>query len=281
VAEPAVALGAAVGPFAVTLDPDLVRAFAGATQDPSAHVRDGTVVPPGALATQLWAAQEAGRPALVSAALQAARGVHGEHDVVLHRPIEPGEPLQLWVEGHGARPAGRNALVTLRYSARDTDDRVVAEQWWTTVLLGVGCEPVGDAAPAHAFPEGARTNPVGAVAIDVDPDMARRYAEVSGDWSDHHFDAEAAQRSGAPAPFLHGLCTMALCAQAVTGLVADGDPRRVRRVAVRFAAPVLLGEQLLVEAYDAGGGAFAFEATSAGRAVVTHGRVELHPQGAG
>lgn len=282
-AEPAIALGAAVGPFAATLDADLVSAFARATQDPFPAVREGSVVPPVALATQLWEAQDAGRPALVSAELQAAAtgGVHGEHDVVLHRPIEPGEPLQLWVEGHGARPAGRNALVTLRYSVRDADDRVVAEQWWTTVFLGVGCEPVGHAAPAHAFPEGARTSPVGGVEIDVDPDMARRYAEVSGDWSDHHFDAEAAQRSGAPAPFLHGLCTMALCAQAVTGLVADGDPRRVRRVAVRFAAPVLLGEQLLVEAYDAGGGGFAFEATSAGGAVVTHGRVELHPQGAG
>ena len=25
---------------------------------------------------------------------------------------------------------------------------------------------------------------------DIDPDMARRYAEVSGDWSDHHFHVE-------------------------------------------------------------------------------------------
>src|SRR3954470_2387147 len=80
----------------------------------------------------------------------------------------------------------------------------------------------------------------------VDADMAHRYAEVSGDWSDHHFDVDAAHRSGFERVFLHGLGTMALCAQAVVELVAGGDPERVRRVAVRFASPTFLAEQLHV-----------------------------------
>jgi len=62
--------------------------------------------------------------------------VHGEHDIVVHRPVQVGERLRTWVEGHGARPAGGNALVTLRYLTLDERDEIVAEQWWTTVWLG-------------------------------------------------------------------------------------------------------------------------------------------------
>ena len=73
---------------------------------------------------------------------QAVGGVHGEHDVVLHRPVVPGEPLRIWVDGHSARPAGRNAAVTLHYTALDEQHALVAEQWWTTVFFGVACDAV-------------------------------------------------------------------------------------------------------------------------------------------
>jgi acyl dehydratase len=266
-----------VGPFAGRLDGDLLRRYAEATADRSPGVRAGEVVPPVALVTQIWEAQERARTALVSddLAQAATGGVHGEHDVVLHRPLLPGEPLRIWAEGHGIRPAGRNTAVTLRYTAVDASDTVVAEQWWTTVFFGVIAEPVGDAAPDHAFPAGARERPVGSWETEVDPGMATRYAEVSGDWSPHHFEVEAARRSGFDRVFLHGLCTMALCAQGVVALVADGDPARIRRIAVRFASPTFLGERLHLRLYDAGSLGYAFEADSAEALVIAHGRAEL------
>jgi len=249
-----------VGPFEARIDADLVRGY-------------GAV----AIATQIWDAQNEGRAALTPREVQtnATGGVHGEHDIVLHRPIDPGEPLRIWVEGHGARPAGRNSLVTLRYTALDATDAVVAEQWWTTVYLGVTCDPAGEPAPDHAFPDDARSRPIGTYTADVDVDMPRRYAQVSGDWSEHHFDVDAARRSGFDRPFLHGLCTMALCAHGVAQVVAGDDPERVRRIAVRFATPTFLGEGLDVRLYDAGRVGYAFEADSAGATVITHGRAEL------
>ena len=105
--------------------------------------------------------------------------------------------------------------------------------------------------------------------------MARRYAEVSGDWTAHHFDVAAARRSGFERTFLHGLCTLGLCAQGVVALVAGGDPERLRRIAVRFATPTFLGERLHVRVYDAGSLGYAFEADSLGASVITHGRAEL------
>ena len=48
---------------------------------------------------------------LVPAGLEASAtgGVHGEHDLVVHRPTAPGESLRTNAELHGTRPAGRNA----------------------------------------------------------------------------------------------------------------------------------------------------------------------------
>ena len=205
----------------------------------------------------------------------AAGGVHGEHDILLHRPIVAGEPLRTWVEGQGCRPVGRNAMVTLRYATVDARDQVVAEQWWSTVFLGTSCERIGEPAPDHGFPEEARSQPVGTYEVEVDPDMAHRYASLSGDWSAHHFDVEAARRSGSDRPFLHGLCTMALCAQGVVQLVADGDHERLRRVAVRFAAPMPIGEQLRLNLFDAGPPATHSKGQCDGRSIVSHGRAEL------
>lgn len=274
---PGVLLGSPQGPFAGTLNPDLLRRYAAATADPSPRARLGEVVPPVAVVTQIWESQNAGLAAAVPPeVLQAATGgVHGEHDIVLHRPIRPGEPLRVWVEGHSARPAGRNSLVTLRHTIRDAADAIVAEQWWTTVFLGTTCARVGEPPAEHAFPDAAREHPVATWEADVDEGMAVRYAGVSGDHSAHHFDVDAARRSGFDRVFLHGLCTMALCAQGVVERVAGGDPARVRRIAVRFATPTFLGERLTVRYYDAGPLGYAFEAESAGKPVITHGRAEL------
>ena len=68
---------------------------------------------------------------------------------------------------------------------------------------------------------------------------------------------------------------MALCGRAVTELVAGDDPTRVRRIAVRFTSPTFVGEDLRVDLYDAGPLGCAFEATSAGATVISHGRAEL------
>lgn len=270
-------LGSRVGPFAGRLEVELLRKFAVATNDPSDRVRAAEVVPPVATVTQLWDAQNAARSALIPLEFQmrATGGVHGEHDLVIHRPIVPGEPLQTFVEGRAARAKGSHSLITLRYMTFDARDALVAEHLWTTVWLGVTCEEAGHPPPNHAIPEGARQRPLGRWCVDVDVQMARLYAEASGDWSPHHFDVEAARRSGADGPFLHGLCTMALCAQGVSQLLSGGNPERLARIAVRFARPLLLGEQLAIAFSDAGPLGYAFEAEASGTPVITQGRVEL------
>jgi acyl dehydratase len=274
---PGVQLGERLGPFAAQLGHDFLAEYAAAIRDPSAAARHGDVALPVALVTKIWEAQEAGRVALTAREVQsgAVGGVHGEHELLLHRPVEVDDELRVFVTGQGARASRDKSFVTLRYSMLDARDDLVAEQWWTTVYFGVGCVGVGEPPPDHTFPEPARDAPLGVHTVRVDGEMTRAYAAVSDDWSAHHFEVAAARASGFDRVFLHGLCTMALCAQGVTRLAAGGDPTRLRRLSVRFAAPTFLDEDLHVHLYDAGHLGIAFEADCAGSTVIAHGRAEL------
>ena len=110
--------------------------------------------------------------------------------------------------------------------------------------------------------------------------MTRAYAEVTNDWSAHHFDLDAARTAGVDRVFLHGLCTLAIAAQGVAEFASAGDTSRLSCVAARFASPTFLDEDVHVHVYaipaaDCGDGAFAFTADCAGNPVLAHGRAEL------
>ena len=276
-------VGARHGPFSGRLDPERIASYATATNDETPAVRDGVAVPVTFPVILVFDAQEAANRDVLAVVLEHARGgVHGEHDIVLHRPLVPGEAIETWSELSAVRTTRAGARVVLHLHQYDERGALVAEQWWTTLFLGTDVlADVGPEPPGHTFPDAARRHPVGSATQWVGHDVAHRYAEVSGDWSPHHFDAEAARAAGFDDVFAHGLCTMAMATQSTVQLVADSDPRRVRRVAVRFASPMPLGADLTVDVFAAGLGSYAFEASCRrpdGRAsatVITHGRIEL------
>jgi acyl dehydratase len=273
----ALRVGDRAGPFDLVLDTDLAAALARATLDDNPHYFDGSTLPPTAIATQTYAAQLPSILELVPAAVFAeARGaVHGQHDLLLHRPILPGEHLHTLVELHSAKPSKDNLRVTLLHRAFDDRQRLVAEQWWTTVILGTTAGETGTDLPYHDLTPVDEAAPIVEEVIHIDPDMARRYAELSGDFSAHHFDPEVARRSGFEGPFLHGLCTMALCARTVVRAACADDPSRLRRFAVRFASPAFLGQDLAIRVHALGPDRYAFEATSGGAVAIRSGLAEL------
>ena len=270
-------LGVRRGPFPGALDPASIARYAAATNDRNAPVLAGTSVPatyPVILVFDALNAALAGLPDLVRET--STSGVHGEHDIFLHRPLVPGEALETWSSLVGVRNTSAGTRIVVRIEQLGSAGDLAAEHWWTVLFFGLdGLADVGAEPPDHTFPADARSHPVGAITQHVDADIATRYAEVSNDWSAHHFDLDAARRSGVDYLFAHGLCTMGMCAQAAVGLVADGDPGRVRRVGVRFASPTRRDEDLTVDVFRAESGVYAFEATCAGATVVKHGRIEL------
>jgi len=267
------------GPFPDRLRPDAIAAYAAATGDETPAVLDGLAVPAVFPVILVFEAQEAARADLPAAAWERARGgVHGEHDIVLHRPLLPGEPLDTWSQISTARTSRTGTHLVVHLQQSDAEGRIAVEQWWTMVLLGLtGVADLGSTPAEHRFPEDARAHPRGSTSQHLDGRLAHRYAEVSGDWSAHHFNIEVARAAGFNFVFAHGLCTMATCTHRLLGLIGIDDPGRVARMAIRYASPTPLGEALTVNAYGIDQNSYAFEATSRGVATITHGRLELRP----
>ena len=265
------------GPFAGCLDPQSIARYLAATGDETASALDGRAVPPPFSVILVFAANEAARSDLPESVWQRVRGgVHGAHDIVVHRPLVPGEPLQTWSQISAVRTSRSGTRVVIQFEQVDADGVIVVEQWWTMVLLGLdGIADLGSTPADHRFPDDARARPLGTAVHHIDVDVAHRYAEVSGDWSAHHFDIAAARTAGFDFVFTHGLCTMAICAHRVLGLLGVDDPGRVRRVAARFASPTPLACDLNVDVFGVSEHSVAFEAVADGTTTITEGRLEL------
>jgi acyl dehydratase len=90
-----------------------------------------------------------------------------------------------------------------------------------------------------------------------------------------HLDEDVARAAGLPGIIAHGLCTQAFTSWAVLTGVADGDSTRLKRHAVRFAKPVLPGQDITTSIWRAAPGVYAFETTVGDTVVVKDGRAEL------
>ena len=102
-------------------------------------------------------------------------------------------------------------------------------------------ESIGERAPDHRLTEDG-ADPLAEITYRVAEDQTDRYAAASGDHFAIHLDDDFARAVGLPGRIVHGLCTMAFAARAVLEAAGVDDPRRVRRVAVRFSAPLFPGD---------------------------------------
>jgi acyl dehydratase len=265
------------GPFPGRLEPGAVAAYAAATGDQTPAVLGDVAVPAVFPAILVFEAQEAARADLPAVAWEYARGgVHGEHDIVLHRPLDLDEPLTTWSHISAVRTSGAGTHLVVHLEQFDAAGRIAVEQWWTMILLGLnGVADLGSMPAEHRFPDEARTNKIGSTSQHLDDQLAHRYAAVSGDWAAHHFDVDVARAAGFDFVFAHGLCTMAICTHRLLNLLGVDDPGRVSRVAVRFASPTPLHGELTVNAFGIDDNSFAFEAVANGATTITHGRLEL------
>lgn len=258
--------------FEATLD--RMIAYAEATNDPIAAHQNGEVAPPVFAIVPVFNAL---LPAVLSVAPAEAamRIVHGEQDFLFHRPIRPGDVLTSRARplGFAGKPGG--STVTVHLESRAADGSLVNEQWVTSYFRKIDAgATVGEAAPAHPVFE-RRDAPVAKVHAHVDSDQTFRYSPAAGDPMPIHLDEDIAKLAGLPGIIAHGLCMLAFTSWAVLTEVADGKTERLRRLAVRFAKPVLPGQDLTTSIWDAGGGRFAYETTVGDTVVIKNGLAEI------
>jgi acyl dehydratase len=219
---------------------------------------------------------EAIAPASKSVASEEARRyvVHYEQDIVLHRPLEAGMTLVSRATPVSILPRPNGTSLVIKTQTRGEDGELVNEQYVTEFFRGVQAdEGVGERAPDHRLE--ADGEPVAEVTYLVAEDQTARYAAASGDDFAIHLDDEFARQVGLPGRIVHGLCTVAFAGKAVLEAAAVDDPRAVRRIAVRFSAPLFPGESVTTRVWKLDG-AFGFESVNEqGTPVLKDGRLEL------
>lgn len=202
--------------------------------------------------------------------------VHYEQDFVLHRPFEPGTtvvsratPVALLT-----RPNGTSLVIHV--ATRTEDGGPLNEQYVTEFFRGVEAQAtIGDRAPDHQLEEDGRP-PLAEIPYPLAEDQTARYANASGDHFAIHLDDDFARSVGLPGRIVHGLCTMAFTGRAVLAAAGVDDPREVRRLAVRFSAPLFPGDVLTTRVWKLDEKAYGFVAAgSDGIPVIKDGRAEL------
>jgi acyl dehydratase len=254
--------------------------YAAATNDPIEAHRAGDVASPVFAIVPVF--QTLMEPAFAVVPMQlVGKIVHGEQDFRFHRPIEPGDKLvsKGKMTGWQGKPNGTAACVYLE--CRDSTGELVNEQHVTFFVRGFDTgDTRGELAPGHAFDEALRDRgPVAKVAQHVDDDQTFRYSPAAGDPMPIHLDEDFARQMGLPGIIAHGLCTMAFTSWAVLTEVGGSDVSRLRRLAVRFAKPVLPGQDLSTQIH-AGASAdgvttYHYETTVGDDVVIKDGLAEI------
>ena len=153
------------------------------------------------------------------------------------------------------RPNGTSLVI--KTDTRSEDGELVNEQYVTEFFRGVATESgIGERAPDHRLEVDG--DPVAEVTYSVADDQTVRYAAASGDDFAIHLDDAFAQQVGLPGRIVHGLCTMAFAGRAVLEAAGIDDPSTVKRIAVRFSAPLFPGESVTTRVWHVDG-AFGFE----------------------
>ncbi|MEK7252123.1 MAG: MaoC/PaaZ C-terminal domain-containing protein [Actinomycetota bacterium] len=198
--------------------------------------------------------------------------VHGEQEIVHHRPTRPGDTLVLTPSLVSVEDKGKGATFVARVAAATPKGELVNEQWATIFVRGAGSGSQRAPNPLPAQPE--RSEAVATFTRHVATTMPAAYAAASGDHNPIHLDPVVAQMVGLPGVINHGLGTLSLVSGGLVEHLASGDASRVTRLAVRFTDMVIPGSDVITTAWRSGTG-FGFETTRPDGKVVLTGTLNL------
>src|SRR5262252_2748823 len=192
-------------------------------------------------------------------------GVHATHHVVIHRCPRADDRLLTRAQIIEVRPSRAGTLVVARFATVDRNGRQVTTTDYGSVYRGISTQ-AEVRAPVDPLPRAERpgadvtrwtaTIPVAARAAHV-------YSECARIWNPIHTDVAVARMAGLAAPILHGSATLALAVSQVVQHELEGDPARVREIAVRFTGPIPMPSSFVVRGRGSAGDVIAFDAVDA------------------
>jgi acyl dehydratase len=267
--------GKAYDPVEVTVTAEDIERYAAASSDDNPRYRSGPdqigspvfpVVPGFGLLAAVWNDPELNveNPLMI---------VHGEEDLVYHRPIRPGDTLTLLPTLESVDDKGTGATFVAKVAATGTAGEPVVDTYATIFVRGGGSGEPRPRGEKAAQPQ--RGEVVATFTQHVDVGMPERYADASGDHNPIHLDDDVAKAVGLPGVINHGLGTLSLVSGGLVEHLAEGDAGRLHRLTVRFTDMVLPGSDVATTVWDSPDGPFLFETTRPDGAVVMAGAVEV------
>lgn len=189
------------------------------------------------------------------------RVLHGEQNLVIHRPLPPAATLVSTnrVERIVDKGAGKGALLV---QVRELHDAGSGERLATLESLTfcrgdggfsdrAGNGPPGGDAPPAAKPAVPDRAPDLSCELPSLPQAALIY-RLCADLNPLHADPEVARAAGFERPILHGLASYGMAAHAIIRSCCDYDARRLRSIGLRFSSPVYPGETLVTDIWRDG-----------------------------
>lgn len=197
--------------------------------------------------------------------------VHGEQSVTLHAPLPVAGTVTSVTTITGIYDKGSGAVVATETVATDT---ATGKPLFTTTssafIRGEGGFG-GDRGPS-AKVELPERGPDHTVTYQTRPDQALLY-RLSGDRNPLHSDPKFAAMGGFEKPILHGLCSFGFTGRALLHTLCGSDPDRFVSMAARFSKPVLPGQALTVDMWEAGDGQALFRTSTEAGVVIDGGQL--------
>jgi acyl dehydratase len=175
--------------------------------------------------------------------------LHGEQEVILHKPLPPAQKLKTSAHVPEIYDKGKAALVILEATARDESGDKLFTNRMSLFIRGEGGFG-GDSGPkvGNVAPE---RKPDGVVTRTTLPQQALIY-RLSGDKNPPHCDPDFAKMAGFDKPIIHGLCSYGIACKAIVDEVLGGDVTQVARYQARFAGVGFPGETYEVSYWKEG-----------------------------
>ena len=205
------------------------------------------------------------------------RLLHGEQDMYFYRTVSPGDIITSTAKILSIEEKATGESIVVEVLSATQENELVQRMLFTAFIRGRSRREKRPEEPIEAPPTG---EPLLRVEQTIDADQTYRYAQASGDLNPIHTDENMAKLAGLPGIIVHGLCTMAFTSKVVIDHLCHGDPRRLKRLRVRFSRPVFPGQTITTAIWPNSDRdnvkVYSYETTNPeGRVVITDGIAEV------
>jgi acyl dehydratase len=182
--------------------------------------------------------------------------LHGEHRIILHRPIPSAATLESTLYCDSIYDKGdKGAVINVRVESRTAEGNLLFEN-----LAKVFDRTAGNF-NGERGPESEKHEPPAGQAPDFKISYTTAATQaalyrLSGDKNPLHIDPAFGRKLGFDRPILHGLCTFGFTGRAVLQALCANDSGRLQSLSARFMHPVFPGDTLITEGWRVNAGKY-------------------------